>query len=235
MVNLVEEAKRQAAYQAVDNHILDTDRVIGIGSGSTVVYAVERILQRAPEKNKNLVFIPTSFQSQLLIVEGGLTLGDLDRYPEIDVCIDGADEVDSQLNAIKGGGAAQLREKVVAAAAKRFVIVADFRKNSDVLGKQWKKGVPIEVVPFAYKPVQQKIKAMGGEAKLRMGGNKAGPVVTDNGNFVLDADFGLIENPAQLEKDLIIIPGILEVGLFINMAQIAYFGNEDGTVASRKL
>lgn len=120
--SFIEIGKRQAAYSAVDEYILPEHKVVGIGSGSTVVYVVERILQK-PEL-KHIVYIPTSFQSKLLILEGGLQLGSLEQYPEIDVTIDGADEVDEDLNAIKGGGACQFQEKLVAEAAKKFVIVA---------------------------------------------------------------------------------------------------------------
>lgn len=122
MSNPIEEGKKLAAYRAVDEYIKAEHKVIGIGSGSTVVYVVERILQK-PEL-KHIVYVPTSFQSKLLILDGGLTLGSIEQYPEIDVTIDGADEVDSDLNVIKGGGACQFQEKLVAEAAKKFVIVA---------------------------------------------------------------------------------------------------------------
>lgn len=122
MSNPIEQGKKLAAYQAVDEYITADHKVVGIGSGSTVVYVVERILQK-PEL-KHIVYVPTSFQSKLLILEGGLTLGSVEQYPEIDVTIDGADEVDEDLNAIKGGGACQFQEKLVAEAAKKFVIVA---------------------------------------------------------------------------------------------------------------
>ncbi|KAF8983429.1 ribose-5-phosphate isomerase rki1 [Entomortierella lignicola] len=234
MASLIEQAKQKAAFQAVDEHVLPSHRVIGVGSGSTVVYVVNRLLQRDPELNAKTVFVPTSFQSRGLLLDGGLNVGDVDQYPNIDVTIDGADEVDSQLNAIKGGGGAHLQEKVVAEAAKKFVIVADFRKNSKTLGEQWKQGVPIEVVPFAWRIVLAKLQSMGSkDAKLRMAVAKAGPVVTDNGNFLIDAPFGLIQDPVTLLKDIKLITGVVEVGLFCNMAEIAYFGNEDGSVAIR--
>ncbi|KAF9432365.1 ribose-5-phosphate isomerase rki1 [Entomortierella beljakovae] len=234
MTSLIEQSKKKAAYQAVDEHVLPSHTVIGVGSGSTVVYVVERLLQRDSQLNAKTVFIPTSFQSRGLLLDGGLKVGDVEQYPCIDVTIDGADEVDSQLNAIKGGGGAHLQEKVVAEAAKKFVIVADFRKNSNVLGEQWKQGVPVEVVPFVWKTVFKKLQDMGSsEAKLRMAVKKAGPVVTDNGNFLIDAPFGLIQDPVTLLKDIKLITGVVEVGLFCNMAEIAYFGNEDGSVTIR--
>ncbi|KAF1802184.1 ribose 5-phosphate isomerase A-domain-containing protein [Mucor lusitanicus] len=232
MSNPIEQGKKLAAYQAVDEYITADHKVVGIGSGSTVVYVVERILQK-PEL-KHIVYVPTSFQSKLLILEGGLTLGSVEQYPEIDVTIDGADEVDEDLNAIKGGGACQFQEKLVAEAANKFVIVADFRKKSKKLGTEWVKGVPIEVVPMTYKSVMKsidtKLSLKPISSKLRMAVNKAGPVVTDNGNFVIDTHFGALEDPAQLLRELKLLTGVYEVGLFCNMAEKAYFGEEDGSV-----
>ncbi|CAE6444558.1 unnamed protein product [Rhizoctonia solani] len=134
-LEVLESAKRLAAYTAVDHHILPEHTVIGVGSGSTVPYVVDRIIQQGDKLNKNRVFIPTGFQSKELIVKGGLKLGDVDQYPTIDVTIDGADEVDDELNCIKGGGACHLREKVLAEAAETFIVVADYRKNTGLLGK----------------------------------------------------------------------------------------------------
>jgi len=233
--SLIDDAKRRAAYKAVDGYISPTTKVVGIGSGSAVVYVIERILQRGKEANSNIVFIPTSFQSRELIVRNGLTLGDVDAYPEIDVTIDGADEVDEHLNAIKGGGGCHLREKVVAEAAKKFIIVADHRKNSKILGEKWIQGVPIEVIPFAYTRVTMALKTLGCDNPvLRMAKAKAGPVITDNGNFVIDANFGLIYDPDDLMKKIKMLTGVVEVGLFVRLAQIAYFGNENGSVTEKK-
>uniref|UniRef100_A0A1D1YGY6 Ribose-5-phosphate isomerase n=1 Tax=Anthurium amnicola TaxID=1678845 RepID=A0A1D1YGY6_9ARAE len=227
------EAKRRAAYQAVDENITSESKIIGIGSGSTVVYVIERILQLKDKLNKDCIFIPTSFQSRLLIIEGGLNLGDIDQYPEIDVTIDGADEVDINLDAIKGGGACHLREKLVAEAAKKFIIVGDYSKRSTTLGEKWKQGVPIEVIPFAYLRVMNSLKELGCENPvLRMAKAKAGPVISDNGNFIIDAYFGLIEQPKELLEKIKLLTGVVEVGLFINMSKSAYFGNEDGGVST---
>jgi len=235
-MNSLNEAKRKAAYKAVDENITSESKIIGIGSGSTVVYVVERILQLKDLLNKEYIFIPTSFQSRLLITEGGLNLGDVDQYPEIDVTIDGADEVDENLNAIKGGGACHLREKLVAEAAKKFIIVADYSKRSTTLGEKWKQGVPIEVIPFAYIRVMNSLKALGCEKPvLRMAKAKAGPVISDNGNFIIDAHFGLIKQPKELLEKIKLLTGVVEVGLFINMAKNAYFGNEDGSVSVKHI
>jgi len=232
-ISIVEQSKRLAAYTAVDQHVLPEHKVIGIGSGSTVPYVVERIIAQGAELNKHRVFIPTGFQSKELIVQGGLTLGDVDQYQVIDVTIDGADEVDPGLNCIKGGGACQLREKVLAEAAKTFVIVADYRKNSELLGTNWTQGVPIEVAPFAYAQVLNKLRAMGSQtATLRMAKMKAGPVVSDNSNFIIDAPFppDQMRDPSKLLMQIKLLTGVVEVGLFCNMAKSAFFGNEDGSV-----
>eukprot|EP01111_Echinosteliopsis_oligospora_P011963 TRINITY_DN4056_c0_g1_i2.p1 TRINITY_DN4056_c0_g1~~TRINITY_DN4056_c0_g1_i2.p1 ORF type:complete len:272 (+),score=66.13 TRINITY_DN4056_c0_g1_i2:105-818(+) len=230
----VEDAKKKAAVQCVNDHIVSSHQVIGIGSGSTIVFAVERIKEKVKEdKLEGLVFIPTSFQSTQLINQAGLKLGDVNQYPVIDVAIDGADEVDEHLNCIKGGGGCQLQEKIVAFYAKKFVVIADYRKDSKQLGDQWKKGVPIEVLPIARVPVMKKIEEMGGKPTLRMAVMKAGPVITDNGNLIVDADFGIIKDPKSINDKLMELPGVVETGLFINMAVKAYFGQSDGSVTSR--
>lgn len=241
----VEAAKRLAAFAAVDDHIDLDQKIIGIGSGSTVPYVVDRIVAQGLEANKGRVFIPTGFQSKELIIKAGLVLGDVDQYPYLDVTIDGADEVDNDLNAIKGGGAAQLREKVLAEAAKTWVIVADYRKNSHVLGTNWKNGIPIEVTPFAYAKVLLNLADLGSPyniedglpgLRLRMGKMKAGPVVSDNGNFIIDAPFpeSMMKDPVELLRRIKMFTGVVEVGLFCNMAEAAYFGMEDGSVMIRE-
>lgn len=140
-----------------------------------------------------------------LIAQHKLPLTSLDENPVIDVTIDGADEVDLQLNCIKGGGACQLQEKIVAHAAKKFVVIADYRKESAVLGEQWVQGVPVEVVPMAYVPLMKALTEMGGAPVLRMAKQKAGPVVTDNGNFVLDVNV----RAAALSLSLPLSTGVL--------------------------
>uniref|UniRef100_M4BAQ5 ribose-5-phosphate isomerase n=1 Tax=Hyaloperonospora arabidopsidis (strain Emoy2) TaxID=559515 RepID=M4BAQ5_HYAAE len=172
--------------------------------------------------------------NRCLIAQHKLTLTSLDESPVIDVTIDGADEVDLQLNCIKGGGGCQLQEKVVAFAAKKFVIVADYRKESKKLGEHWTQGVPVEVVPMAYVPLMRYLEEkFGGKPVLRMGKCKAGPVVTDNGNFVLDVNFGEIDDPKTLCDSLKLVPGVVEVGLFCSMAEKAFFGQTNGSVTTR--
>lgn len=239
MADLIEASKKLAAYTAVDQNVTPEHKFIGIGSGSTVVYVVDRFAELGAEVNKDRVFVPTGFQSRQLIVAAGLTLGDIDQYPELDITIDGADECDAALNCIKGGGACHLREKVVAEAAKTFVIVADYRKDVDLLGTSYAPGVPVEVVPFAYGKVLAALQNVVGSPKaaLRMAVKKAGPVVTDNGNFVIDAVFTRDQmanpGPTALLQQIKLLTGVVEVGLFCGMAKVAYFGNADGSVTVR--
>nr|CAG4641064.1 EOG090X0ACL [Eulimnadia texana] len=229
-MDLIEKAKKIAAYKAIDNHV--SEGVIGIGSGSTVVYAVERLAQRVNDEGLDVICIPSSFQAKQLIVQHKLRLSDLDTHPEVKVTVDGADEADDKLTLIKGGGACLTQEKILASCSETFVVIADYRKSSKNLGEQWKQGIPIEVIPGAYRAVQTKIaKNLGGELNLRMSGSsKAGPVVTDNGNFILDWKFPTVMEWKDVEVELNMIPGVVENGLFVGMARKAYFGMNDGSV-----
>lgn len=232
----VEAAKRLAARAAVDAHVRGGMRV-GVGSGSTIVYAIQRLAELAHPPAGGapplrITCVPTSFQARTLLVDCGLPLAELNACPELDVALDGADEVDAALNCIKGGGACQTQEKLVAAAAAVFVVVADGSKRAPRgLGTTWRRGVPVEVLPPAYVPVMRALARLGGAPALRMGGPaKAGPVVTDNGGFVVDAEFGPIADPAALHAAIKALPGVVETGLFTGMASVAYFGLDDGSV-----
>ncbi|MHA2007623.1 MAG: ribose 5-phosphate isomerase A [Promethearchaeota archaeon] len=227
--NLIELGKKNAAFKAVEDNVKE-GMIIGIGSGSTVVYAVEKIAELNREKNLNLKCVPTSFQSYQLIVQNGLTLTSLDQYPELDLDIDGADEIDEKLNLIKGGGGCLVQEKIIASNSKKIIIIADYRKNSEKLGENWNKGVPIEVIPLSYKPIMKKLENLGGVPVLRMALAKAGPLVTDNSNFIIDVDFGVINNPKELNLKILTIPGVVDTGFFIGMVFKAYIGLKDGTV-----
>ncbi|NXP36138.1 RPIA isomerase, partial [Leiothrix lutea] len=198
---------------------LQNNQVLGIGSGSTIVHAVQRLAERVKEENLTIVCIPTSFQARQLILQNGLTLSDLDRNPEV--------------SGTRSGCLTQ--EKIVAGFAKCFIVIADYRKKSDRLGEQWKKGVPIEVIPMAYVPVTKALtKKFGGVVELRMAVNKAGPVVTDNGNFILDWKFDKAHDWHEVNTAIKMIPGVVETGLFIDMAEVVYFGMEDGSVSVRE-
>ncbi|XP_043247860.1 ribose-5-phosphate isomerase [Colletes gigas] len=227
----LESAKKVAAYKAVDEYVKDNS-VIGIGSGSTIIYAVLRLVERVKEENLNIICIPTSFQARQLILNNHLTLGDLETYPKLDCAIDGADEVDSEMNLIKGGGGCLLQEKIVASCTDQFVIIADYTKNSQKLGEHYKKGIPVEVVPMAYVAIQRRIESTyGGTVKVRMALAKAGPVITDNGNFILDWDFPEnLSNWKNINTEISMMPGVVETGLFINMVKKAFFGMPDGSI-----
>jgi len=218
---LAEAAKRKAALAAV-KHVKD-GFVVGLGSGSTAAYAIEALGERIKREKLSLLAVPTSYQAFLLAVKCGIAVTTLDEHPVIDVTIDGADQIDAKLNLIKGMGAALAREKIVASASKMNIIIADESKKVAVLGEKGHP-VPVEVLPFAITTVKRRIEAVGGKAVLREGKGKLGPVITDNGNAIIDASFGPIDNVAELEKKLKMIPGVVETGLFIGLADIAYVG-----------
>ncbi len=197
--------------------------VVGLGTGSTMAYAIQFIGERMQAGDlKDIKGIPTSFQSRVLAKQYGIPLVTLDEVERIDVAIDGADEVDPQLNLIKGGGAAHTQEKIVDALADTFIVVVDSTKLVDQLGSTFL--LPVEVLPMAVTPVMRAIANLGGKPQLRMGVKKAGPVVTDQGNLVLDVKFDRIDNPAELEKTLNNIPGVLENGLFVNVTDLVLVG-----------
>ena len=177
--------------------------------------------------------IPTAPDGSQLLSEADLPIVELASATEgLDVAIDGADEVDRALHCIKGGGAAHLEERLVASAARRFVIIADSRKMSERLGTKWTRGVPLEVAPSGWRLAQRLLLASGRAetAELRMAKCKAGPVVTDGGHFVIDAHLGGIEDPAGTDAWLRSVPGVLETGLFAAMATEAVFGMPSGAV-----
>jgi ribose 5-phosphate isomerase A len=200
-------AKRAAGYKAAE--MVNEGMVIGLGTGSTVMYTMERLSRRI---KKGLVIsgVPTSFQTAIRAREYGIPLTTLDDHPVIDLAIDGADEVDPLLRLIKGRGAAHTREKCVAAAAHRFVVVVDEQKMVDRLDGL----VPVEIIPFALRPVMDQLQEMGCTPVLREGVKKDGPVITDNGNFIVDARFKKITMPEKLEASIGLIPGVVESGLF---------------------
>lgn len=219
------EGKRRAAQAALDE--VKDGQILGIGTGSTVAIFIEMLAERIRNDGLTVMCVPTSYQSAHLALERGIRLTTLEEYPTLDLAVDGADEVDRDLNLIKGGGAALTREKIVDSAAKRFVVIADESKLVEKLGS--KSPVPIEVIPMSWRRVANMVKVLGGEPRLRDGGNrKDGPVVTDNGNFILDIKFLEIEDPRALEFELKRIPGVVEVGLFVNMASAAYIGSAKG-------
>jgi ribose 5-phosphate isomerase A len=217
----VEEAKRKAALEAV-KHVKD-GFIVGLGSGSTAAYAIEALGERIRRERLSLLGVPTSYQAFLLAVKQGIAVTTLEEHPTINLTIDGADQIDPNLNLIKGMGGALAREKIVASASKQNVIVADESKRVKVLGEN-DHPVPIEVLPFAASLVKRKIEEIDGKPVLREGKGKVGPVTTDNGNVIIDAVFGLVEEPAALEERLKMVPGVVETGLFVGLADMAYLG-----------
>ena len=213
-------AKRRAGKRAAQE--VEDGMVVGLGTGSTTAHAI-RAIGEAVSEGLEVRGIPTSYQSRTLAIEVGIPLTTLEEADGVDLAIDGADQVaDGDL--IKGGGAAHAREKFVDAAADRFLVVADPSKLVDTL----ERSVPVEVLPAARSVVEERVGDLEGEPELRAAERKDGPVVTDNGNLVLDCDFGEIDEPAVLARDLASIPGVVEHGLFVDMADVTYVGTDDG-------
>jgi ribose 5-phosphate isomerase A len=221
----VEKAKKMAALEAV-KHVKD-GFVVGLGSGSTAAYAIEEIGNGMKRKNLHVLGVPTSYQSFMVAVKNGIPITTLEEHPVLDVTIDGADQVDGKLNVIKGMGGALTREKIVASASKQNIIVADESKKVGLLGENCQP-VPIEVLLVAVPFVTRKLKEAGGTPILREGKGKVGPVITDNGNVILDVNFGPIRKPANLARDLKAISGVIETGLFVGMTDMVYIGKRSG-------
>ncbi len=225
-------AKRRAGERAAEE--VEDGFVVGLGTGSTTAHAI-RALGRAVDDGLEIRGVPTSFQSRRLALEVGIELTDLDAVDGLDLAIDGADQVVDDPDAtahgavIKGGGAAHAREKLVDAAADRFVVVADPSKLTDRL----ERSVPVAVLPDAHTVVADRIRELGGEPTLRDAGEKDGPVVTDNGNLVLDCAFGPIDDPEALAAQLSGLPGVVEHGLFVGLADATYVGTDDGVEVRR--
>jgi ribose 5-phosphate isomerase A len=220
-----DQGKRNAALEAVKH--VKTGFVVGLGSGSTAAYAIEILGEKVRSKKLNVKGVPTSTQAFLLAVKHGIPVTSLDEHPVVDVDIDGVDQVDADLNLIKGMGGALAREKIVAAASRLNVIVADVGKRVRVLGEN-NHPVPVEVLPFAVEAVKHRIVGLGGKPTVREGKGKLGPVITDNGNMIVDAVFGKIQDAAGLEQRLKMIPGVVETGLFIGLADVVYLGSSSG-------
>jgi len=220
----IEEAKKNAALEAVKH--IKGGLIIGLGSGSTAAYAIQEIGRLIHQKNWKILGVPTSYQAFLLAVDNGISITTLNEHPKLDLTIDGADQVDPDLNLIKGMGGALTKEKIVALASKQNIIVTDETKLTKKLGTN--QPVPIEVLPFAIALVESRIKKMKGNPILREGKGKVGPIITDNGNFIVDADFGPIDAPDKLNSELKSIPGLVETGLFINTADTVYIGTSKG-------
>jgi ribose 5-phosphate isomerase A len=210
-----DDAKRRAGEAAADE--VEDGMVVGLGTGSTAAHAIRAL----GDRDIAVEGVPTSFQSKRRAIDAGIPLTTLDEV-SVDIAIDGADQIAGG-DLVKGGGAAHAREKYVDASADRFVVVADPSKEATALDHP----VPVEVLPDAQSVACEDIETLGGDPELRAAQRKDGPVVTDNGNLVLDCEFGRIEAPERLATALSGIPGVVEHGLFVGLADAAYVGTSD--------
>lgn len=222
----VERAKKNAALEAVKH--VEGGFTVGLGSGSTAAFAIEEIGRRIKHRDLKVLGVPTSYQAFMLAVKHGIPVTTLEEHPVLDVTIDGADQVDRELNLIKGMGGALTREKIVACATKQNIIIADETKRVKVLGEN-DHPVPVEVLPVASTQVMCRLRKLGGKPVLREARGKVGPVITDNGNLIFDVGFGLILKPAELTREVKAISGVVETGLFIGLANVVYIGKRSGT------
>lgn len=222
--------KKAAGEQAVLD-LVRPGMKLGLGTGSTAYWAVKKTAELYREgRLPGLLVVATSFDTEILCQTDGLevrALGDRSIDAQLDLYLDGADEVDPQLHCIKGGGGAQLQEKIVCDASRTFVIIADESKAVPHLGTKFP--VPLEIHAMARVSLIRACRALGAEAVLRYGKGKAGPVVTDNGHFILDLTFEAPVDCSAMERQLKALTGVFEVGLFANRASAAYLGQADGT------
>jgi len=215
----MKQAVAKAAVAQIQNGM-----IIGLGSGSTAALMIEALALKIKTREiQDIVGVTTSFQGEVLATELGIPLKSLSSVSGIDLAIDGADEVDPNFQLIKGGGACHVQEKLVAALAKKFIVVVDSSKLVEKLNLEFK--LPVEVLPSAWKQVQKTLEELGAVSDLRMAQKKAGPIVTDQGNLILDLTFNNgIDQPQILENQINNIPGVLENGLFVNLTNEVLVG-----------
>ena len=222
--SLLSQSIELLTKDAIERYVKD-NQIIGLGSGSTIAFLVKEM---ARLKNKNtLKFIVTSLQIKTEAENSGLEIVDENHIPEIDIVFDGADQIDSEYNMIKGGGGALLKEKILISAAKQVVIVADSKKFVE----KFNRPVPLEVHPFARSVVSKKLREISSQVQLRIL-EKGYPFITENGNIIFDATFASIVDVPKKEIELKNIPGVLEVGLFTRRADIYYKAKSDGNFES---
>ncbi|HEV2864093.1 MAG TPA: ribose-5-phosphate isomerase RpiA [Pyrinomonadaceae bacterium] len=215
--------KQRAGYRAAE--LVEDGMAVGLGTGSTAFYLVERLAARVREESLRVRCIPTSRRTEEQARSLGIPLIDFGEVRELDLAIDGADEIGPGLSLVKGGGGALLREKLVASAARRFVVIADAAKRVEVLGQF---PLPVEVVPFAWQVTAGRVaRVTGVEPSLRRG-EGGGVFITDNGNYILDCRCGRIPDPARTERELKLLTGVVECGLFVGLAHSAVVGTDDG-------
>ncbi|ASJ01784.1 ribose 5-phosphate isomerase A [Thermococcus profundus] len=220
----VEELKKAVAREALS--FVEDDMVVGLGTGSTTSYFIRLLGKKVMEEELEVYGVPTSHQSRILAIESGIPIASLDEVDAIDIAVDGADEVDPDLNLIKGRGAALTMEKIIEYRAGTFLVLVDEGKLVERLGQ--KMPVPIEVIPAAWRAIAEELEVFNATAELRFAAKKDGPVVTDNGNFILDARFERIDDPLDMEIELNTIPGVVENGIFADIADVVLVGTPEG-------
>jgi ribose 5-phosphate isomerase A len=225
---MANDREKEAAARASLRFVED-GQIVGLGTGSTAAYFIQQ-LGAEVKKGLRIRGIPTSDRSREQAASLGIPLTTLDEFPQIDVTVDGADEVDPQLRMIKGGGGALLREKIVASATRQLVIVVDASKRVPVLGRF---PLPVEVIKFARAVVVQKIEALGAKVELRRGADGQ-PFLTDENNYILDCRFEQIPDADGLARRLSDMAGIVEHGLFIGMANVLLAANESDIIELRR-
>jgi ribose 5-phosphate isomerase A len=222
-LNWKEDAKRRVAIESVK--LIKDGQVVGLGTGSTAKYMIDELGRRICEEGLKISGIPTSLWTSERAKKNKIPLTTLDEHPQLDIAIDGADQVDLELNLIKGLGGALTREKIIDTAAENLVIIIDESKLVEKLGVN--QVVPIEVIPMACAPVIEKLRKLGGKPNLRTRKDNGDFFITDNGNYIIDVAFGAINNGKILERKINMIPGIVENGLFIGVTQIVFVGYQD--------
>ena len=222
MVDEFSTGKRAAGYAAAD--LVESGMRLGLGTGSTVAHLLDRLGQRVRD-GLECAGVPTSRATEARARELGIPLLDLNEVSHLDLCIDGADEVDRDKHLLKGGGGALVREKIVAAAAREMIVVVSANKMVDSLGTTMP--LPVEVLEFGWRHAASALEALGCKAAMRMAGEQ--PFRSDNGNYVLDCSFGSIRDPGALDARIAPIPGVVDSGLFIGMAGRILIGEADGT------
>ena len=216
---------REAAIREALKEVKD-GMIIGYGSGTTVAQLTPMLKKVVEENGFEIEFIPSSLQSRDLLVSHGLKLTTLEEHPEPDLVLDSFDQADREGNVIKGGGGALLREKILAQAAKRVVLIGDYRKLKDRMDFP----IPIEVLQYAYPHVKKVLESLNLKVEPRIGKGKMGPIITDNGNILADVHAGRIEDPESLDERLRRVAGILETGIFPKLANLIVIGYPDGAV-----
>jgi ribose 5-phosphate isomerase A len=222
------DAEQQKALAAgVAARMVQDGQIVGLGTGTTVAYLLAALAERVRE-GLRFVGLCTSERTESIARAAGITLSNLEHYPRLDLDIDGADQVDPHLNLLKGRGGALLREKIIANAARRFIVVVDESKLVHHLGEP--PCLPVEIVPFGWSSTRTALENLGAEAEIR--GGELTPFRTDNGNFILDCRFRTFAHPSQVAARIKALPGVIEHGFFLGLASVVLVGHADGTVSS---